>query len=145
MEIETIKIKYHVGGLEPVSQAHDFEWIDLRSAEDVVLMKGDFKYINLGVSMKLPDGYEAIMAPRSSTFKKYGILMTNGIGIIDNKYCGTNDIWKMAAYATRDTVIRKNDRICQFRVQKCQPYIIFSQVDQMEDPDRGGLGSTGVK
>lgn len=139
-----IKIKYHVEGLEPVKQAHPFEWCDLRSAETVELKKGDFKLIDLGVSIALPEGYEAILAPRSSTFKNYGVLMVNSVGVIDFLYRGDTDHWMMPVYATRDTVINKNDRICQFRIQECQLPIEFIEVDDMEDKSRGGLGSTGV-
>lgn len=139
-----VKVKYHVDGLEPISQAHDFEWVDLRCAENVELKKGDFKYIDLGVSIALPAGYEAILAPRSSTFKRYGILQTNGIGVLDFLYRGNEDRWMMPVYATRDTVIHKNDRICQFRIQECQLPLNIVPVDNMEDESRGGLGSTGV-
>lgn len=141
---KVIKIKYHVEGLEPVKQAHDSEWCDLRSAETVELKKGDFKLIDLGVSIALPEGYEAILAPRSSTFKNYGVIMSNSIGVIDHLYKGNKDHWMMPVYATRDTVINKNDRICQFRIQECQPTIYFSETDNMEDESRGGIGSTGV-
>lgn len=141
---KVIKIKYHVEGLEPVKQAHDSEWCDLRSAETVELKKGDFKLIDLGVSIALPEGYEAILAPRSSTFKNYGVLMVNSVGVIDSLYRGNEDHWMMPVYATRDTVVHKNDRICQFRIQECQPPLNIIEVDDMEDESRGGLGSTGV-
>lgn len=140
-----IKIKYHVEGLEPIKSAHTSEWFDLRSAEDVELKKGEHKLIDLGVSIALPKGYEAIVAPRSSTFKNYGIIQTNGIGIIDNLYCGEEDHWRMPVYAIRDTTIHRNDRICQFRIQECQPPCHFIKVDYMDNKSRGGLGSTGVK
>lgn len=139
-----ITIKYHVEGLEPVKQAHDSEWCDLRSAETVELKKGDFKLIDLGVSIALPEGFEAILAPRSSTFKNYGVIMSNSIGIIDHLYKGNEDHWMMPVYATRDTIINKNDRICQFRIQECQPTLYFSETDDMGNESRGGLGSTGV-
>lgn len=141
---KVVKAKYHVDGLEPISQAHSGEWCDLRCAEDVELKKGDFKYIDLGVSIALPAGYEAILAPRSSTFKRYGIIQTNGIGVLDFLYRGNEDRWMMPVYATRDTVIHKNDRICQFRIQECQLPLNIIPVDNMEDESRGGLGSTGV-
>lgn len=141
---KVVKVKYHVDGLEPISQAHSGEWCDLRCAEDVELKKGDFKYIDLGVSIALPAGYEAILAPRSSTFKRYGIIQTNGIGVLDFLYRGNDDRWMMPVYATRDTVIHKNDRICQFRIQECQLPLNIISVDSMEDESRGGLGSTGV-
>jgi len=141
---KVVKVKYHVDGLEPISQAHSGEWCDLRCAEDVELKKGDFKYVDLGVSIALPAGYEAILAPRSSTFKRYGIIQTNGIGVLDFLYRGNEDRWMMPVYATRDTVIHKNDRICQFRIQECQLPLNIISVDNMEDESRGGLGSTGV-
>lgn len=141
---KVVKVKYHVDGLEPISQAHSGEWCDLRCAEDVELKKGDFKYIDLGVSIALPAGYEAIIAPRSSTFKNYGLLMSNSVGVVDYLYRGNDDRWMMPVYATRDTVIHKNDRICQFRIQECQLPLNIISVDSMEDESRGGLGSTGV-
>lgn len=141
---KVVKVKYHVDGLEPISQAHNGEWCDLRCAEDVELKKGDFKYIDLGVSIALPAGYEAILAPRSSTFKRYGIIQTNGVGVLDFLYRGNEDRWMMPVYATRDTVIHKNDRICQFRIQECQLPLNIISVDSMKDESRGGLGSTGV-
>lgn len=93
--------------------------------------------------MKLPKCYEAYVVPRSSTFKNYGIIQTNSIGIIDNSYCGDNDIWMMPVYATRKTIIHKNDRICQFRIMKHQPTIKFDEVEHLEGEERGGFGSTG--
>lgn len=142
---KVVKIKYHVDDLEPVKQAHDSEWCDLRSAETIKLKKGEYKVIDLGVSIALPNGYEAILAPRSSTFKKYGIIQTNGVGVIDYLYRGNEDHWGMPVYATRDTVINKNDRICQFRIQECQLPLRFVEVDDMEDESRGGFGSTDIK
>lgn len=138
-----IKIKYLVD-IEPISAAHSGEWIDLRCAEDVEMKAGEFKLIPLGIAIQLPDGYEAIMAPRSSTFKKFGIIMTNSIGVIDNSYSGDTDQWMMSAYALRDTVIHKNDRICQFRIQEINPAIHFLEVDTLGNVARGGIGSTGV-
>lgn len=143
-----IKIKYHepITPLENINGANS-DWIDLRCAEPngVDLKTGDFKLISLGVSMKLPDDYEAHIVPRSSTFKNYGIIQTNHEGIIDNSFCGDNDLWMFPAYATRDTHIDFNDRICQFRIVKKQPTIVFEKVDKLEDKNRGGLGSSGVK
>ena len=103
----------------------------------------DSKIISLGISMKLPEGYEAHIVPRSSTFKKWGILQTNGIGIIDESYCGENDVWKFPALAMRSTTIFKGDRICQFRIMPKMPEVVFTEVEQMNDLDRGGFGSTG--
>ena len=144
MEVETIKIKYH-NDIRPLEILDNGDWIDLRAAEDVNLEKGDFRLISLGVSMKLPEGYEAHIVPRSSTFKHWGIIQANHMGVIDNSYCGDNDIWKFPAIATRDTVIYKNDRICQFRIMKKQPCVRFDTVEHLNGPDRGGFGSSGRK
>ena len=144
MEVETIKIKYH-NDIRPLEILDNGDWIDLRAAEDVNLEKGDFRLISLGVSMKLPEGYEAHIIPRSSTFKHWGIIQANHMGVIDNSYCGDNDIWKFPAIATRDAVIYKNDRICQFRIMKKQPCVRFDTVEHLNGPDRGGFGSSGRK
>lgn len=141
---EQILIKYIADGLTPIEQIDKGNWIDLRAAEDVQMYAGEFKLIPLGVAMQLPVGYEAQVAPRSSTFKNFGIIQTNSLGIIDNSYCGDNDEWKFPAYAMRDTFIRKNDRICQFRIVETQPNITFVSVDKLGNADRGGFGSTGV-
>lgn len=139
-----LKIKIKIkAGLEGIMQAHAGEWYDLRAAEDVTMRKGDYKRISLGVAMQLPDGYEAHVLPRSSTFERYGILLTNGMGIIDNAYCGDNDWWSFPAYACRDTTIKKNDRICQFRIMENQPALDFQEVSHLDGEDRGGFGSTG--
>lgn len=144
--MKTIKIKYHTDKIEKLNYIDGkSDWIDLRAAERVVLKRGDFRIITLGVSMKIPDGYEAHVAPRSSTFKNWGIIQTNSIGIIDNSYCGDDDVWKMPVYATRDAIIDINDRICQFRIVKNQPTINFTQVEHLDREKRGGFGSTGIK
>ena len=121
------------------------DWIDLRAAEDVSLRAGEFRLIPLGVAIKLPCGYEAHIVPRSSTFKNFGILQTNHMGVIDETYCGDNDQWFFPALATRDTVIHANDRICQFRIMKHQPTLTFIEAAHLDSPDRGGFGSTGVQ
>ena len=138
-----IKIKYHDKDLGKIEKLPVGDWIDLRSAERVDLDPMQYKEISLGVSMKLPEGYEAHVVPRSSTFKKWGILQTNGIGIIDESYCGEGDVWKFPALAMRSTTIFKGDRICQFRIMPKMSEVNFVEVDHMEDEDRGGLGSTG--
>ena len=139
-----IKIKYHTNGIEKLRYIDGkSDFIDLRSAEDVELKAGDFKLISLGVSMELPKGYEAHIVPRSSTFKNFGIIQTNSMGIVDESYRGDSDIWKMPVYATRDTIIHKNDRICQFRIMEHQPTIKFEEVEHLEGEERGGFGSTG--
>lgn len=137
-----IKIRYHADIL-PLEKTEKGDWIDLRAAEDVELKAGDFKIISLGVSMKLPDGYEAVIIPRSSTFKHWGILQTNHFGLIDNSYCGDDDIWMFPALAFKDTVIHKNDRICQFRIQKKMEVVEFETVDKLDSVSRGGFGSSG--
>ena len=109
------------------------------------LKKGEFGLIPLGVAMQLPDGYEAHLVPRSSTFKNWGIIQTNSVGIIDGSYCGDNDMWKMPVYATRDTVIEINDRVAQFRIAENQPKIRFVETDHLSNADRGGFGSTGIQ
>ncbi len=142
-----IKIKYHDTGLEALAfiGGAQSDWIDLRAAEKVEMKTGEFRIISLGVSMKLPDGYEAHLAPRSSTFLKYGIIQTNGVGVIDNSYSGDDDVWGMPALAMRDTVIEKGDRICQFRLMKKMDAVSFVAVDHLSDQSRGGFGSTGTR
>ena len=141
---ETIKIKYHSKEIEKLRYIDGkSDWIDLRAAENVVLRKGEFRLISLGVSMQLPAGYEAVIAPRSSTFKNFGIIQTNHVGIVDETYCGDNDVWRMPVLAMRDTEISVNDRICQFRIQRHQPQIVFEEVEELSGTDRGGFGSTG--
>ena len=144
--MKEIKIKYlndDITRLEYIDGKSD--WIDLRAAEEVELKAGEFKLIHLGVAMQLPEGYEAHIVPRSSTFKKWGIIQTNHCGIVDNSYCGPNDWWRMPVFALRDTKIEINDRICQFRIQKKQPTLVFNEVEEMEAKNRGGFGSTGTK
>ena len=144
MERETIKIKYHSNEIEKLTYIEGkSDWIDLRAAEEVELKQGEFRLIKLGVSMQLPAGYEAVVVPRSSTYKNFGIIQTNHMGVIDETYCGDNDVWMMPVLAVRDTVIHVNDRICQFRIQKHQPQITFEEVEVLGNRDRGGIGSTG--
>lgn len=139
-----IKIKYHSDKIEKLKNIEGkSDWIDLRSAEDISLKKGDFAIIDLGISMRIPEGYEAHIVPRSSTFKNFGIIQTNHCGVIDNSYCGTNDKWGMPVLAVRDTEIHINDRICQFRIIENQPQITFEEVEALSDKERGGFGSTG--
>jgi len=138
-----IKIKYFTDEIDKITKIKQGDWIDLRSAEDVEMKAGDFKLISLGVAMQLPKGYEAHIVPRSSTFKNFGIIQTNHCGIIDESYCGDNDVWKFPAYALRDTIIHKNDRICQFRIVKKMPKVEFIEVKELKNENRGGFGSTG--
>lgn len=140
-----IKIKYFdstLTKLEPIGNKSD--WIDLRSSKTIELHKGDFALIPLGIAMKLPEGYEAHVVPRSSTFKNFGIIQTNHMGVIDSSYCGDDDQWYFPALATRDVKINKNDRICQFRIMEKQPVIDFVEVNELADTNRGGFGSTGI-
>lgn len=139
-----IKIKYFTD-VEPIAKKNNSDWHDLRAAERVELKQGEFKLIPLGVGMILPDDYEANIVPRSSTFKTWGIIQTNHFAVIDNSYSGDNDQWFYPVYATRDTVIEKNDRICQFRINKKMPNVELVTVEHLNDIDRGGFGSSGVK
>ena len=142
--MEEIKVKYFVDGIDELcAVAGKSDWIDLHAAEEVTLKAGEFRLIPLGVAMALPEGYEAHIVPRSSTFKNYGILQTNSMGVVDCSYCGDNDQWRMPVYATRDVTIEKNARICQFRIMKNQPELCFIRVEHLDGPDRGGFGSTG--
>ena len=144
--MKTITIKYFTDKIEKLTYIDGkSDWIDLRAAEDVALKAGEFKLIPLGVAMKLPQGYEAHVVPRSSTFKNFGIIQTNHCGIIDESYCGDNDQWYFPAYALRDTEIHVNDRICQFRIMEHQPTSQFEETEKLTGADRGGIGSTGVQ
>jgi len=160
-----IKIKYH-SDIEKIKKVNIGDWIDLRVTEDVTIKEGEFKLISLGISMQLPEGYEAHIVPRSSTFKNFGIIQTNHCGIIDNSYAGDNDIWMFPAYCLKGNIqdyafdsekvgypldkklytrIKKNDRICQFRIVKKQVDVEFEEVESLGNKDRGGFGSTGIK
>ena len=142
--METIRIRYVSDQIEKLTYIENkSDWIDLRAAEDVVMKQGEFRLISLGVAMELPHGYEALVAPRSSTFKKYGIILVNSVGVIDESYKGDNDEWNFLAYAMRDTKIHKNERICQFRIIQHQPLIHLEEVETLGNADRGGIGSTG--
>ncbi len=141
---KTIKVKYHDNEIPRLKKLVQGDLIDLCAAETVELKAGEYKLISLGVSMKLPYGWKANVYPRSSTFKNWGVLQYNSVGQIDNSYSGTNDIWKYPVYATRDTVIHKGERICQFEIVPVMPDIFIEEVDALDDTDRGGFGSTGV-
>jgi len=142
MTVKTIKIKY-IRDIQKIEKFNVGDWIDLRCAEEVSMKAGEYKMIPLGVAMELPKGYEALVAPRSSTFKRLGIMLANSLGIIDESYKGDNDEWNFLAYAVRDTVIHKNERICQFRIIQHQPLIHLQEVDSLGNADRKGIGSTG--
>ena len=142
--MKEIKIRYLSDKIEKLRYIDGkSDWIDLRAAERIELKAGEFKLIPLGIAMQLPKGYEAHIVPRSSTFKNYGIIQTNHCGIVDESYCGNNDQWFMPAYALRDTVIEVNDRICQFRIFEHQSALVFDEVEDLGNTDRGGIGSTG--
>lgn len=140
-----IKVKYFDKEIDKLKKISVGDWTDLRAAETVELKAGEFKLIPLGIGMKLPAGYESHVVPRSSTFKNFGVLQTNSMGVIDNSYSGNNDQWFFPALAMRDTVINKNDRICQFRIMPSQPALTFVEVEFLDEVDRGGHGSTGTK
>ena len=140
--METIKIKY-LRDIFPIEPFYTGDWIDLRCAEDTFIKPGEYKMIPLGFAMELPKGYEALVVPRSSTFKKYGIIAANSVAVIDESYCGGEDEWNFLAHATRTTFIAKNERICQFRIIEHQPMIKFETVEELHNPNRGGIGSTG--
>ena len=142
--MKKIQIKYFDKEIDKVEKISKGDLIDLRAAETVEMKKGDFKLIKLGVGMKLPEGYKANVYPRSSTYKNFGIILANSVGQIDQSYCGEEDEWRFPAIALRDTVIHKNDRICQFEIQKIQPEIEFEEVEHLDFESRGGLGSTGI-
>ncbi|MBQ1310891.1 MAG: deoxyuridine 5'-triphosphate nucleotidohydrolase [Blautia sp.] len=144
VEKETIRIRYHEKRLEKLTCIEGKgDWIDLRCAEDVTLAKGEFRLVSLGISVMLPEGYEMIIAPRSSTYRNFGIIQANSLGIVDESYCGDGDIIRMPVIAMRDTQLHLNDRICQFRILRHQPSIIFEETEELGNPDRGGFGSTG--
>lgn len=142
--MKEIKIKYFDNEIDKIAKIDKGDWIDLRAAKTVELKKGEFALIPLGIGMILPQGYEAHVVPRSSTFKNFKVIQTNHFGIIDQSYCGNDDQWMFPAYALEDTIIKKNERICQFRIMKKQPEINFIIVDELNDNNRGGFGSTGV-
>lgn len=139
-----IRIKYLSDAIERLCYVEGkSDWIDLRAAESVTMRAGEFRLIPLGVAIELPAGYEAHIVPRSSTFKHFGIIQVNSMGVVDETYCGDNDQWFFPAYALRDTEIAVNDRICQFRIMEHQPRLTFREVASLGHPDRGGHGSTG--
>lgn len=142
--MEQIKIKYFTDKIEKLAYIDGkSDWIDLRASEEVTLKQGEFALVPLGVAMELPKGYEAHIVPRSSTYKNFGVIQTNHCGVVDGSYCGDNDMWRMPVIAMRDTQIHVNDRICQFRIMKNQPEILFEEVEHLEGKDRGGFGTTG--
>jgi dUTP pyrophosphatase len=142
-ETKELKVKYIAEGLEELRCVPGCDWVDLRAAEDLSLKAGEFRLIPLGIAVALPEGYEAHVVPRSSTFKNYGLLQANSMGVVDCSYRGDGDQWHWPAYATRDVEIPKNTRLCQFRLVENQSPLLFTRVERLEGPDRGGFGSTG--
>lgn len=141
-----IKIKYKDETIPRLKKLEKGDWIDLAAAEDVVIEPMSFKLIDLGIAMQLPEGYEAHIVPRSSTFKHWHIIQTNHMGVIDNSYSGPEDWWKFPAFnlsTTEATVIKKGERICQFRIETQQPDVLFDELNFQEGVNRGGFGSTG--
>lgn len=146
MKRETIRVKYHSDKIEKLCYINGkSDWVDLRSAEDVTMHAGEFRLIDLGISVQLPEGYEMLIAPRSSTFRNFGLIQTNSIGIVDESYCGDDDRLMFPCLAVRDTQIHVNDRICQFRIIEHQPQLSFEEVETLGNAARGGFGSTGVQ
>lgn len=139
---DIIQVRY-LADISPLAKTASGDWIDLRCAEDTTILEGQYKAIPLGVAIKLPHGYEAIVAPRSSLFKNHGVIAANSIGVIDSTYCGNNDEWHFLAYGTRTTVIKQNERICQFRIIEHMPWMDIEKVAALDAPDRGGIGSSG--
>lgn len=135
-----IKVKYHNPKCELIRKG---DWIDIKSAVNIAYPAGISFLIPLGFSCKLPNGYEAHLLPRSSTFKRYGIIMTNSMGIVDSAYCGEGDEWKFPAYSLREGKISIGDRIAQFRIVEKMPEVSIESVDHLSDENRGGFGSTG--
>ena len=139
-----VKVKYFTDKIEKLRYIDGkSDWIDLRAAEDIVMKAGEWRLIPLGVAIELPAGYEAHVVPRSSTYKNFGLIQTNSMGVIDASYCGDDDQWFWPALAMRDTEIHVNDRICQFRIMENQPQVSFLEVEHLDGENRGGFGSTG--
>ena len=140
-----IRIRYFNDRMERLAYVDGkSDWIDLRAAKDVTMKAGEFQLIPLGIAMELPKGYEAHVVPRSSTYKNFGIIQTNHMGVIDESYCGDNDQVVFPAYALAGyRGYRRGIRICQFRIMENQPRLLFDEVEHLENADRGGHGSTG--
>lgn len=131
-----MKVKYFNPNLTHIQQIPQGDWLDLRCAANTEIKKGEMKLIPLGVAIQLPPNTEAYLVPRSSTFKNYKVIQVNGVGIIDNSYCGDNDQWFVPFYATEDTFIPFNERICQFRVQQKSPYHdVIEEVERLDNQD----------
>lgn len=144
IDILTIKIKYLDDKMPKIAKIPIGDWIDLRSAEEYIYDANTALMINLGIAMELPAGHEAHVLPRGSTFENYGIIQTNSMGIVDGAYCGSDDIWKFPAYSLRPGIIRKYDRICQFRIMPAMGLTAINEVEVLKNKNRGGFGGTGT-
>lgn len=139
----TVRINTHGNPLP--KQYGNGDWIDLSAAENCIINPGEYREISLGISMELPEGTFAMVVPRSSTYKKYHIILANSVGIIDQAYKGDNDIWRFPALNVSNTAsyIAKGDRIAQFMIFNKGETVAFDKVDSLGNVDRGGIGSTG--
>lgn len=144
-----IKIKYFDGAtkLKKISKGN---WIDVYANKDIFVPVNDRAMVPLGFALELPQGWEGHLAPRSSTFKTWGIIQTNSVGVVDDTYIGDNDQWHMPVYCLKakeenGTWIKKGDKIGQFRIMEVMPEIEFEEVEFFNNIDRGGFGSTGSR
>ena len=144
-----MEIKYFEGAtkLKKISKGN---WIDVYASKDVFVPLNDRAMIPLGFALELPKGWEGHLAPRSSTFKTWGIIQTNSVGVVDDTYIGDNDQWHMPVYCLDSkneggTWIKKGDKIGQFRIMEVMPEIEFEEVEVFNNSDRGGFGSTGER
>lgn len=148
-----IRVKYFDGAtkLKKITKGN---WIDVYANKDMFIEEGTRAMIPLGFALELPNGWEGHLAPRSSTFKTWGIIQTNSVGVVDDTYIGDNDQWHMPVYCLQGkdsvdgqlgTIIRKGDKIGQFRIMEVMPQIEFEEVDSFGNADRGGFGTTGIK
>lgn len=152
-----IRIKYFDGAVR-LKKIAKGNWIDVYANKDIFIKHNERAMIPLGFALELPKGWEAHLAPRSSTFKSWGIIQTNGVGVVDDTYIGDNDQWHMPVYCLvpkdvqvvegkeeKGTFIKKGDKIGQFRIMEVMPQIEFEEVESFGNCDRGGFGTTGTK
>lgn len=146
-EVKAIRVKYHYPDLPRLEKIKQGDWIDLYTAETAVIKQNELVVIGLGVSMELPEGYEAHIVPRSSTYKKWKLICANSFGVIDNSYCGDEDVWGFPAIYNGklpQIIVPAHTRLCQFRIERKQPVLDFVEVEKLGNKNRGGFGSTGV-
>jgi dUTP pyrophosphatase len=151
-----IKVKYHYDDSPRLQMTDKGDWVDLYTAEDVIITNPvEFQLVNLGVSIELPEGYEANIVPRSSTYKNWNVLQSNHFGVVDESYKGDGDVWKFPLLfvltnqsiideMNDQLVIPKHTRLCQFRINKKQPKLNFIEVEHLGNEDREGFGSSGL-